>query len=44
MSDFDLASIALDMPLKEWLGLWDKERIKWAKNSNFMRTNLKQVF
>lgn len=31
MSDFDLASIALDMPLKEWLGLWDKERIKWAK-------------
>lgn len=32
MSDFDLAKIAFDMPLKEWLGLWDKKRIQRAKN------------
>lgn len=31
LSDFNLAKIAFDMPLKEWLGLWNEKRIKQAK-------------
>lgn len=31
MSDFELAKIAFDMSLKEWLGLWDEKRIEQAK-------------
>lgn len=31
MSDFDLAQIATQMPLKCWLGLWNDERIRRAK-------------
>ncbi|EIO4180998.1 CCA tRNA nucleotidyltransferase, partial [Campylobacter coli] len=41
MSDFDLASIALDMPLKEWLGLWDEERIKRAKKFKLYENKFK---
>ncbi|MBW1477659.1 multifunctional Cca protein, partial [Campylobacter jejuni] len=31
ISDFELAKIAFEMPLKEWLGLWSKKRIEQAK-------------
>lgn len=31
VSDFELANIAFEMPLKEWLGLWSKKRIEQAK-------------
>ncbi|AXP08656.1 CCA tRNA nucleotidyltransferase [Campylobacter hepaticus] len=31
ISDFELAKIALEIPLKDWLGLWDKKRIMQAK-------------
>ena len=31
MSDLDLAQIALQMPLKSWLGLWDEKRVQRAK-------------
>ncbi|ECQ1390844.1 CCA tRNA nucleotidyltransferase [Campylobacter coli] len=41
MSDFDLPSIALDMPLKEWLGLWDEERIKRAKKFKLYENKFK---
>ncbi|TQR32994.1 CCA tRNA nucleotidyltransferase [Campylobacter sp. MIT 99-7217] len=35
MSDFDLLKIALDKPLKEWLGLFDEKRVQRAKNLGF---------
>ncbi|EGH5085046.1 CCA tRNA nucleotidyltransferase, partial [Campylobacter jejuni] len=31
ISDFELAKIAFEMPLKKWLGLWSKKRIEQAK-------------
>lgn len=31
VNDFELAKIAFDMPLKEWLGLWNEKRVKQAK-------------
>ncbi|WP_276882831.1 CCA tRNA nucleotidyltransferase [Campylobacter cuniculorum] len=31
ISDFDLAKISMQMPLKSWLGLWNEERIERAK-------------
>ena len=31
MSDLDLAQIALQMPLKSWLGLWDEKRVQRAR-------------
>lgn len=31
ISDFDLATIALEIKLCDWLGLWSKERIEQAK-------------
>ncbi len=31
LSDFDLAQISTQMPLKSWLGLWNEERIKRVK-------------
>ncbi|TKX33208.1 tRNA nucleotidyltransferase/poly(A) polymerase family protein [Campylobacter aviculae] len=31
IDDFELAKIAFDMPLKEWLGLWDEKRVEQAK-------------
>lgn len=41
MSDFDLASLALKMPLCKWLGLWDKTRIQRAKTLNIYDKALK---
>ncbi|MFB1644241.1 CCA tRNA nucleotidyltransferase [Campylobacter molothri] len=31
IDDFELAKIAFDMPLKEWLGLWNEKRVGQAK-------------
>ena len=31
MSDLNLAQIALQMPLKSWLGLWDEKRVQRAR-------------
>ncbi|MBM0637096.1 CCA tRNA nucleotidyltransferase [Campylobacter sp. VicNov18] len=41
MSDFELAKIALDIPLKEWLGLWDEKRIKQAKKLKLYENKFK---
>lgn len=38
ISDLELAKIALTRPLKEWLGLWDEERINQAKKMNLYDT------
>ncbi|EFN2928235.1 CCA tRNA nucleotidyltransferase, partial [Campylobacter lari] len=34
IDDFNLAKIALKIPLCKWLGLWDNERITQAKKIN----------
>ncbi len=41
ISNFDLAKIALQMPLSQWLGAWDEKRIQRAKALGVYDTTLR---
>ncbi|KAA6227204.1 MULTISPECIES: CCA tRNA nucleotidyltransferase [unclassified Campylobacter] len=41
MSDFDFMKISTLMPLKTWLGLWDEERIKRARELKIYNESFK---